>query len=931
MRFRVLGPVEIEADDGQVHTLGRRQERCLLAILLLEAGRVVPVDRLCQLLWDDNPPEQARRAVHAHVARIRAALTRTGGVELLSQRDGYLLRVDPDSVDAHRFRTLISQATGTADPVERDRLLGEALRLWRGPALYKATTSDRLRQRLCADLEEQRLQALEEATATGLALGRHRELLGELARLGAEHPLRERLVELHMLALYRCGRTAEALDVYQRARTRLADELGLDPGTALQQLQQAVLRGEPRTEPKGTPVPAESRVTPAQLPADLPSFTGRSYPLRQLDALLPDAGKAASATAVVISAIAGTPGVGKTALAVHWAHRVQHRFPDGQLYANLRGFNPGAAPTPPARVVRGFLDALNVPAQRIPTEPDAQIGLYRSLLADRRVLVLLDNARDADQVRPLLPGAPGCVTVVTSRNLLTSLVAIEGARPLTLDLLSADEARQLLTARLGEPRVAAEPAAVAELIELCARLPLALAIAAARAATEPDLALAAINEQLRAARGTLNALAGEDTASDVRAVFSWSYHTLTPAAARLFRLLGLHPGPDLSAAAAASLAGLPLEPASRLLAELTRAHLVREPVPGRYACHDLLRVYATEQARALDPQTEQRAALHRLLDHYLHTAHAADALLETTREPITLAPAQPGVSPEPLADHGEAMAWFSAEHAVLVAAVGRAEEAGFDTHVWQLAWTLTVFLDWRGLWDDCVAAQEAAVGAAGRVGDRHGQAVAHRLLASTYLRLGREDEALTHLGYALDLLVALDDRGGQARTHLGMVRVLERVGRDPEALAHAQRALDLNRATGHTGALAIALNAVGYLQSKLGNHDEALAHCRQALALHQERGERYGEANTWDSIGHAHHHLGQYAAAVTCYQRALDIFHAIEDRHSRAATLRNLGETYAATGDRSAARDAWQQAVDILVELNHPDAEVVRAKLQQLS
>jgi DNA-binding SARP family transcriptional activator/tetratricopeptide (TPR) repeat protein len=925
VQFRVLGPVEI-VSGGQPLPLARRQERCLLAILLLAAGRVVSAERLCALLWDDNPPESARRILRIHVTRIRAVLARAGApTDILEwDRDGYLIRVDPETVDAHRFRRLLDQARTRTNPADRHRTLREALSLWRGPALQDAA-SDRLRERICVDLDELHLHAIEESLAARLQLGHERDLVPELTRLSDEHPLRERLVELRMLALHHTGRTSEALDAYTHFRTRLADQLGLDPGPALRELQTAILRGSPLPTP-----PADTGIPPAQLPADLTAFTGRAHHLRQLNALLGGAGSDASVNAVVISAIAGTAGVGKTALAVHWAHTVRDRFPDGQLYVNLRGFDPAAEPTPATRAVRGFLDALNVPAQRIPAEPDAQIGLYRSLLADRRVLVVLDNARDTDQVRPLLPGAPGCATLVTSRNRLTGLVAIDGARPLTLDLLTAEEARQLLAARLGKRRVASEPAAIDDLIELCARLPLALAIAAAHAATEPDTPLATLAAQLHGARSALDGLTGDSAGTDFRAVFACSYHALNPDAARLFRLLSLHPGPDTSAAAAASLAGVSLEKARLLLAELTRAHLVNEQIPGRYAFHDLLRAYATEQTATHDPEVDRHAALHRLFDHYLHTAYAADSRLDTHRDPITLPPVQPGVSPETLANHAEAMAWFTIEHQVLLAAIGRGSATGFDTHAWQLAWTLAVFLDWRGHRYDSAATQEAAVDAARRVGDRHGQAVAHRLLAATYLRLGRQDDAITHLGRALELLVDLGDHAGQARTHLGMVRVLQQQDGSREALDHAQQALDLNRTAGNRAGQAAALNSIGWCYAKLGDYQQALAHCRQALTPHQQVGDRYGEANTWDSLGYAHHHLGQYGEAVACYQQALDIFRGLEDRHNQAETLRNLGETQLATGDLDATRDTWQQALEILDELSHPDADIVRTKLKQL-
>jgi hypothetical protein len=402
-----------------------------------------------------------------------------------------------------------------------------------------------------------------------------------------------------------------------------------------------------------SPLP-ESAAVPAQLPRDVAGFAGRGEQLARLDELLaPAAGRRPGA--VVISAVSGTPGLGKTALVVHWAHRVKHRFPDGQLYVNLGGFDPGGRVMAPAEAVRGFLDALGVSAEQIPPSLDAQACLYRSLLDGRRVLIVLDNARDAEQVRPLLPGTPTALVVVTSRNQLTSLVAIDGAHPLMLDLLTEDEARELLACRLGPDRIAAEPEAVQQIIACCARLPLALTIAAARA-EQSGFPLTALAAELDKATGRLDALDAGDPVSQVRTVFSWSYTALTPPAARLFRLLGLHPGTDISTAAAASLAAHPPAETRRLLAELTRASLLTEHAPGRYTFHDLLCAYATDLTHTHDPADQCHAALGRIRDHYLHPAHTAARLLPPLDDPVTLTPPSPGVTPEQPSDHEQAMA-----------------------------------------------------------------------------------------------------------------------------------------------------------------------------------------------------------------------------------------------------------------------------------
>lgn len=530
-------------------------------------------------------------------------------------------------------------------------------------------------------------------------------------------------------------------------------------------------------------------------------------------------------------------------------------------------------------------------------------------------------------MRPLLPGAPTCLVLVTSRNQLSGLVAAEGAHPITLDLLTEDEARQLLTRRLGADRVAAEPDAVTEIITACARLPLALAIVAARAATEPHLPLHTLADQLRDSSDRLEALRTDDPATDVRAVLSWSYQALTPAAARLFRLLGLHPGPDTSAAAAASLAALPLPEARSLLGELTRANLLSEHVPGRYTFHDLLRAYATERAHRLDPAQQRHAATHRMLDHYLHTAYTADRLLSPARDPITLTPPQPGIIAEHLTDYQQALDWCTVEHSVLLAAVDHAAATGLDTHTWQLAWTLDNFLNRRGHWHDWATTGQAAVAAAGRLADPTAQVSAHRFLARAYIRLGRLDDADTQLRHALDLYTQTGDLAGQAHTHYGLGQVWERRGRPAEALHHSQLALDLYQAVGNRRGQALALNSVGWYHTLLGDHQQALTHCDQALTLLQELDDRDGQAHTWDSLGYAHYHLGHHTQAITCYQHAIDLSRDLGDRYFEADTLTRLGDTHHTTGNPKAAHDAWQHALTILEQIDHPDAQAVRVKL----
>jgi len=673
---------------------------------------------------------------------------------------------------------------------------------------------------------------------------------------------------------------------------------------------------------------SSGRVVPRQLPAAVAHFAGRADELATLTGLLPR--RAETTGTVVISAIGGTAGVGKTALAVYWAHRVADRFPDGQLYVDLRGFSPGGQVVAPGEAVRRFLDALDVSPEKIPVDLDAQAALYRSLLAGRRMLVVLDNARDSAQVRPLLPGAATCLVLVTSRNQLTGLVAADGAHPVDLDLLSVGEAQELLARRLGAQRVAAEPEAVEEIVTRCARLPLALALVAARAAARPRVELHVLAGELADARQRWQTLTGDDPHTDVRAVFSWSYQALTPAAARLFRLLGLHPGPNTSVPAATSLVGLAPDAVPTLLAELTRASLLIEPTAGRYTFHDLLRHYAAQLAHSIDTDEQRHAATDRILDHYLHTAYSAERLLNPARAPVPLAPLRAGVTPQQLSDHIQALGWLTAERPVLLAAVAHAAATGFDTHTWQLAWTLTTFLDRRGHWHDQVAVGEAAVAAAQRLADPTTQAQTHDSLAVTYTRLSRLDDAHTQLRYALDLATQTNNQNQQAHTHRSLAYLWDRRGHPAQALDHARQALHLYQATGHQAGQAYTLNTVGWYHTLLGEHQQALTYCQQALTLHQQRADRFGQAATWDSLGYVHHHLGQHTQAVTCYQHALTLYRDVGDRYYEADTLSHVGDAHHATGEPEAARDAWQQALTILDDLDHPDAAHVRAKLAGL-
>ncbi|MEV6134376.1 BTAD domain-containing putative transcriptional regulator [Streptomyces violaceusniger] len=734
LRFAVLGPVRAWLGERELD-LGSPQQRVVLATLLLRRGRPVTVAELVDAVWGDEPPPAAVSVLRTYASRLRKVLEpgRDAGESprvVVSAADGYLVRVPERSVDLGVFEQRVGEVKRllTAGEVSSAaELLRAALDEWEGTPL--AGLPGPLAEAERSRLSEERLTMLETRLDIDVQLGRHSEVIAELTALTGEHPLRERLCRLLMLALYRSGRQAEALAAYRRTRSTLVAELGIEPGAPLQELHDRILAADASLDPSSPekeaelwapPAAAGHGARPAQLPADLPTFTGRHAELRQTQALLAD--DVTHPATVLISTIGGMAGIGKTTLAVHWAHRIAHRYPDGQLYINLRGSCPVGKVKPPEEAIRIFLDALGVPAQRIPASPEAQAALYRSLLAGRRVLILLDNARDTEQVRPLLPGSPGCMVIVTSRNQLTGLIAGTGAHPLMLNPLTPAEAHSLLVRRVGAARAAAEPEAMDEIIARCARLPLALAIVAARAATRPGFPLEAIARELRDSQGSLDAFAGGDLATDIRAVFSSSYEALSAPAARLFHLLDLHHGPDTSAPAAAALAGIPLREIRGLLMELTGAHLLTEHAPGRYTLHDLLHVYAAERVIAEETPQERDQAVERLLCWYLHTTDAAYAHLIPHRWRVPLGPLPPGCRPLAFTSHDQALEWCEIERRNVVAVVRQAATSRRPDMAWRLDAALWGFLYLCGPLDDWLDTARAALDAARDAHDRAGEA-----------------------------------------------------------------------------------------------------------------------------------------------------------------------------------------------------------------
>jgi DNA-binding SARP family transcriptional activator len=705
--WRVLGPLEVRVGDGWT-AVPAPKWRALLAALLGEPNRVVATDDLIGELWGASAPASARKLISGYVLRLRRLIADPVGRILVTQAPGYRLAVGRNGTDAACFEDLLAagrRALHDGDAAEASDLLTRALALWRGSAMadvprgpMAAAEADRL--------DELHLTAVELRADALMRSGRAAGLAAELRALTAKHPLRERLWYQLMVVLEHAGCTAEALAVYSRAQAGIRAELGADPGPGLQRLHLRLLSGgapdgdHPAAEVHDVAVFRPGRpVVPQQLPASVWHFIGRAQELTALTGLL-DQTDSTIPDGVPVCVVSGPPGVGKTTLAVRWAHQAAAEFPDGQLYVNLRGFGSWDEIMPGGTVIRGFLNALGIPAGQIPADPESQAGWYRSALAGKRVLIVADNARDAGQVRPLLPGSPGCGVLVTSRNRLLGLAAAEGAKLIILDALPDDQARALLAQRIGAGRAAAEPGTVAELARLCGRLPLALAAAAARATARPGMPLAALVAELAGAASLLGALQTGDPLTDVRTVFSWSCQHLGQDPARLFRLLGVHPGPDITVPAATALLGAGPDRAQAALDALTMASLAAEHIPGRYSLNDLLRAYAAEQAEH-EPATERRAAIARVLDYYLHTSHAAALLLNPHRVSVpTLALPRPGVAPEHLAGQQQALAWLEAEHQVLLGCVSLAAQTGSDACARILPWAMTEFLDRRGHWHE---------------------------------------------------------------------------------------------------------------------------------------------------------------------------------------------------------------------------------------
>jgi DNA-binding SARP family transcriptional activator len=930
VEFGLLGPLLVTGAGTDQPSLSAKQ-RVLFAVLLLRAGRIVPMDELIDLMWDGDPPARARASLHNHVLALRRALGHAVGARIHTRTPGYVIEVQPGELDLARFTEQREQGQAALDAGDYDRaaaLLRAALAQWRGEPLVDVPSEALHRE--AAHLAQLRTETLQSRIDADLHRGQHDRLITELSRLVTEHPLRERLHAQLMLAQYRAGRQAEALNTYEQARRVLAAELGVDPGAALRELHERILRADPSlllvppTEAAPRPRLAPP---PAALPADLADFTGRDDVVRHLRDLLTSTIDGDQVGVVSVSAVAGAGGIGKTALAVHAAHQVRQRFPDGQLYVDLRGAS--TAPVDPADALGRLLRDLGTAADAVPADIDERAARYRSALAGKRMLVVLDDAAGAEQVRPLIPGDRGCCVLVTSRPLLTDLA---GAHHLSLDVLSEQDAAELFAQIVGRARAAAEPAATAQVLAACGGLPLAIRIAGSRLASRPQWTIQHLADRLADEHGRLSELAAGDVA--VRACFQLSYTNLETRPdhkrlepARAFRLLGMIGGPDISLPAAAALIGRPADDAERALELLVDMHLLGTPVPGRYKFHDLIRMVAAERAEDEETEQQRTAAAHRLLNWYLHTAYAAGRVIAPLVHAPPLDQPEPAIPPLAFADRDHAVTWCDTEAANLALAIRMAADLGLHELVVLLASSQRGFFYLRKPLHDWITAMRLGVASAKALGDRLSE---FRMTSNQGIALQnarRYTEAIEQLGQALQISRELGLAAPECATLANLATCYSELGQYGVAIYHQSRSLAMAKELGNRNYMAVNLNNLGEHYRSVDELDESLSYLQQALAIKRELRDDYTMSSTLDGIARTYLAMHRYAEASDHAQQAIALRTEMDDKWGLAESLDRLATALQGLGRPTEARAHWQRAMAIYDELGATQADEIRARL----
>ena len=911
MRFEILGPMRI-SDGGESRPVAGTRQRILLAALLSRANQPMPAEQLAEFVWDGAPPDRAVPTLRTYVARLRQSLGPQAAARVLTRDLGYLVEVAPDEVDALAFEALCAETaslTHADDWAATAATAAKALALWRGAPLIDVP-GQALRDVWLPRLEQQRVQVMEWQAEAELQLGHHEQLIPRLRGLTDQYPLRERFHAQLMLALARAGRQAESLTAYQQARRVLVDDLGIEPGPELRTLHERILDGDvdPAPLPDGVPrEPEPVRTVPRQLPVAVRHFTGRQAELDTLTRLLDEAG--ASGGTVVISAIDGMAGIGKTALAVHVAHRLAEKFPDGQLFLDLRGYTQGQQPRTANEALTWLLRCLGVPPERIPTDAEQAAALYRQRLADTRTLIVLDNAATEAQVRPLLPGTGSCLVLVTSRRRLR---ALDDAHSMSLDLLSPSNAVALLHAVAGPGRIPAEDPQLDEVVELCGYLPLALRIAAALLRHRPAWPLEHLAGRLRDQQQRVTALS--DGERELAAVFDLSYASLDAPHRLLWRRLGLVPGSALDAYAAAALTQTDPASAAMVLEDLVDHNLLTGHTPGRYRLHDLLRAHACGLAET-EPAAEREAAVHRLLHYYAHTAQSAS--IPIARNPRS-APDGPAPAHAPALTGPEAArAWLHTEHPSLEAAFSYAHTHGLGAEMTALAAGLAEILHTDGPFTRALEIHRTAAETAERLNRPAAHANALTDLGRVQQVTGDYPGAGDAAARALEIYRALGHRLGEATALTDLGRVRYRTGDFVGAGEALTRALEIFRALGHRLGEANALNGLGRVRYLAGDYPEADGSYTRALEIYRALGNRHGEAGVLTDLGRVRYLAGDYSGAGDSYTRALGIYRALGNRHGEAGALTDLGRVRFMTGDYPGADDVVSHAVEIYRALGH--------------